>query len=91
MKPAEIQFSLNLEALSSPQCRRIVQALYKESYSQEDLSKICKLSIASVGKHVEILRVAGLVKLRKVDGVIKVSLQVTKLEPTLEWFSQLKN
>jgi hypothetical protein len=31
MKPTEIQFALNLEALAAPQCRRIVEVLVQDS------------------------------------------------------------
>ena len=89
MNPTEIQFSKNLEALAVPQCRRIIQTLIKGSLSLEELPKACKLSPASVDKHLEILKSAGLVKVRKVNGVSTVSLQKAKLEPTLKWFSQL--
>jgi len=33
MKPNEIQFAHNLQALSAPQCRRIVEALLQDSLS----------------------------------------------------------
>ena len=91
MKPTEIQFALNLEALSAPQCRRIVEVLVQDSQTLKDLSKLCKLTPASIEKHLEILAAAGLVKFRSVDGVNKAYLQTTKFKPTLDWFSGLNN
>ena len=86
MKPSEIQFALNLEALAVPQCRRIVETLIEESRTHKELSKICKLTPASIEKHLEVLIEAGLVKIRSIGGVKKAQLQTSKLEPTLDWF-----
>jgi len=91
MKPSEIQFSQNLAALSAPQCRRIVEALDEDSYSLKDLSRICKLTPASIEKHIEILIQAGLVKVRSDSGVKMAKLQTAKLKPTLDWFYNLSN
>ena len=91
MKPSEIQFALNLEALSAPQCRRIVEALVQDSQTPKELAKLCKLTPASIEKHLEILIDAGLVKLRTVDGVKKAYLQDSKFKPTLDWFSSLND
>ena len=90
MKPAEIQFSLNLEALSVPQSRRIVETLVKGPLTLEELSKASKLSPASIIKHLEILAGAGLVKLRDRDGVKEAHLQVSKFKPTVDWFNKLQ-
>jgi len=89
MKPNEIQFAQNLQALSAPQCRRIVEALVEESHTFKDLSKCCKLTPASIEKHLQILTQAGLVKIRSVGGVQKAHLQTSKFKPTLDWFSKL--
>ena len=91
MKPTEIQFALNLEALSAPQSRRIVEALMQDSHTLKELSKLCKLTPASIEKHLEVLIEAGLVKLRTVDGVKKAQLQTSKFKPTLDWFFKLSN
>ena len=91
MKPSEIQFAQNLQALSAPQCRRIVEALIQDSHTLKELSKLCKLTPASIDKHLEILNEAGLVKIRSVGGVKKAYLQISKLKPTLAWFSQLNS
>ena len=91
MKPNEIQFAHNLQALSAPQCRRIVEALVQDSQTMKDLSKLCKLTPASIDKHLEILIQAGLVKVRSVGGVKKAYLQTSKFKPTLDWFSKLSN
>ena len=91
MKPTEIQFALNLEALSAPQCRRIVEALMQDSHTLKELSKLCKLTPASFEKHLEVLIGSGLVKLRTVDGVKKAQLQTSKFKPTLDWFFKLSN
>ena len=91
MKPSEIQFAQNLQALSVPQCRRIVEALIEDSQTLKELSKLCKLSPASIDKHLEILIKAELVKVRTVGGVKKSYLQISKLKPTLAWFSDLNN
>ncbi|MFM1985067.1 MAG: hypothetical protein RLZZ295_233 [Actinomycetota bacterium] len=90
MKASEIQFAANLEALSIPQCRRIVEALTQGSMTLADLSKISKLTPASIEKHLEILTTAGLVKLRVTNGTQKAHLQILKLEPTVDWFSKLQ-
>ena len=91
MKPSEIQFAQNLQALSVPQCRRIVEALIEDSQTLKELSKLCKLSPASIDKHLEILIKAELVKVRTVGGVKKSYLQLSKLKPTLAWFSNLNS
>jgi len=91
MKPSEIQFALNLEALSVPQCRRIVKALIHDSHTLKDLSKLCKLTPASIDKHLEILIEAGLVKVRSTGGIKRAHLQTSKFNPTLDWFLQLSN
>ena len=69
MKPTEIQFALNLEALAAPQCRRIVEALVQDSQTLTDLAKLCKLTPASIDKHLDILGRSGLVKIRTIDVV----------------------
>ena len=89
MKPTEIQFALNLEALSAPQCRRIVEALVQDSQTLTDLTKRCKLTPASIDKHLDILVRSGLVKIRTVDGVKRAHLQASKFKPTLDWFIKL--
>jgi len=89
MKPSETQFALNLQALSAPQCRRIVEALVQDSHTLKELSKLCKLTPASIDKHLEILIQAGLVKIRTVGGAKTAHLQTSKFKPTLDWFSQL--
>ncbi len=89
MKPHEIQFSLNLEALSAPQCRRIIEALIDEPMAITQLSKTCKLTPASINKHLEILKKSGLVKVRAVDGDQVAQIQNSKFKPTLDWFSKL--
>jgi len=91
MKPNEIQFAHNLQAISAPQCRRIVEALVQDSHTMKDLSKLCKLTPASIDKHLEILIQAGLVKVRSVGGVKKAYLQTSKFKPTLDWFNKLSN
>ena len=91
MKPSEIQFTLNLQALSVPQCRRIVEALFHDSRTLKELSKVCKLTPASIDKHLEILNEAGLVKVRSTGGIKKAHLQTSKFNPTLDWFSKLTN
>ena len=91
MKPNEIQFAHNLQALSAPQCRRIVEALVQDSQTMKDLSKLCKLTPASIDKHLEILIQAGLVKVRSVGGVKKAYLQTSKFKPTIDWFYELSN
>jgi DNA-binding transcriptional ArsR family regulator len=89
MKPEEIQFARNLEALAAPQCRRIVEALVQDSQTLTDLTKLCKLTPASIDKHSDILVQSGLVKIRSVDGVKKAHLQASKFKPTLDWFIKL--
>ncbi|CAB4817377.1 MAG: helix-turn-helix domain-containing protein [Actinobacteria bacterium] len=91
MKPHEIQFSLNLDALSAPQCRRIIEALIDESMAITQLSKTCKLTPASINKHLEILKKSGLVKVRAVDGDQVAQIQKSKFKPTLDWFLNLSN
>jgi DNA-binding transcriptional ArsR family regulator len=91
MKPSEIQFAQNLHALSVPQCRRMVEVLIQDSHTLKDLSKLCKLTPASIDKHLEILIDAGLVKVRTVGGVKKAHLQTSKFKPTLDWFQNLSN
>jgi DNA-binding transcriptional ArsR family regulator len=91
MKPSEIQFAQNLQGLSAPQCRRIVEALVRDSRTIKDLSKLCKLTPASIDKHLEILIQAGLVKVRSVGGAKKAYLQASKFKPTLDWFNKLSD
>jgi len=90
MKASEIQFAANLEALSIPQCRRIIEALTQGPLTLGDLSKKSKLTPASIDKHLEILIHAGLVKIRATNGSRKAHLQLSKLEPTVTWFSKLE-
>lgn len=89
MKTSEIQFAANLEALSIPQCRLIVEALLEGSLTQGELSKKTKLSPASIEKHLEKLISAGLVKIRLSNGSRKVHLQHSVLGPTASWFASL--
>ena len=89
MKPEEIQFARNLEALAAPQCRRIVEALVQDSQTLTDLTKLCKLTPTSIDKHSDILVRSGLVKIRTVDGVKRAHLQASKFKPTLDWFIKL--
>lgn len=89
MKPKEIQFSQNLAALSAPQCRRIIESLMVESIAISDLPKTCKLTPASVNKHLEILKNSGLVKTRAVNGIQTAQIQMSKFKPTLDWFEEL--
>lgn len=89
MKTSEIQFAANLEALSIPQCRRIVEALLEGPLTQVELSKKSKLSPASIEKHLEKLISAGVVKIRLSNGSRKVHLQHSVLEPTASWFASL--
>jgi DNA-binding transcriptional ArsR family regulator len=91
MKPTEIQFALNLEALAAPQCRRIVEALVQDSQTLTDLAKLCKLTPASIDKHLDILVRSGLVKIRTIDGVKRAHLQASKFKPTLDWFYKISN
>ena len=91
MKPTEIQFALNLEALAAPQCRRIVEALVQDSQTLTDLAKLCKLTPTSIDKHLDILVRSGLVKVRSVDGVKKAHLQSSKFKPTVDWFNSLNS
>jgi predicted transcriptional regulator len=87
MKPHEIQFAVNLEALSVPQCRRIVVAIYQSPLTLEQISKVCKLSQNSVAKHLEILVQAGLVRLKVIEGATRVELQSDSFQPTVDWFA----
>jgi len=89
MKPSETQFALNLEALAAPQCRRIVQALVEKPHSGQELAKACKLSPASIEKHLEPLIGAGLVVFTKVDGIEFLKLERSTLQPTIDWFADL--
>jgi DNA-binding transcriptional ArsR family regulator len=89
MKPSEIQFALNLEALSAPQCRRIVQALVERPLSGQELAKACKLSPASIEKHVELLLRSGLLVLTSFDGTEVLKLERSTLQPTIDWFADL--
>ncbi len=91
MKPSEIQFAQNLQALSAPQCRRIIEVLIQGPCTLKDLSKRCKLTPASIDKHLEILIQAGLVKLRIVGGTKTAHLQISKFKPTLDWFIELNS
>ena len=91
MKPEEIQFAHNLKALAAPQCRRIVEALVQDSQTRTDLTKICKLTPASIDKHLDILVQAGLVKIRTIDGSKKAYLQAYILKPTIDWFNSLNS
>jgi DNA-binding transcriptional ArsR family regulator len=89
MKPSEIQFALNLEALSAPQCRRIVQALVEKPLTAIELAEACKLTTASVQKHLELLIRSGLVRLISKDGNEVLKLERPTLQPTIDWFADL--
>jgi predicted transcriptional regulator len=68
---------------------RIVEALVQDSHTLKDLSKLCKLTPASIDKHLEILIEAGLVKVQSAGGEKKAHLQASKFKPTLDWFKKL--
>jgi DNA-binding transcriptional ArsR family regulator len=89
VKPSDIQFALNLEVLSAPQSRRIVQALIERPLTAQDLAKTCKLSLASIAKHLEPLMRAKLVALTSVDGVEMLKFERSTLQRTIEWFADL--
>ena len=48
MKPSEVQIAQNLQALTSPQSRRIITSLNREPLSAAQLAKECKLTPASI-------------------------------------------
>lgn len=89
MKPSELQFAQNLEALKPPQCRRIVKALSGSDMSSAELSRSCKLSPGSIEKHVEVLFSAGLVEYISLGGMTSVSLVRSAFRETHEWFLDL--
>ena len=89
MKPSEVQFALNLQALASPQCRRIIEVLVKGHHNLNELSQACKLTLASTEKHLEILIGAGLVKMRMLNGEKRAILQKSKFDLTVDWFLKL--
>jgi DNA-binding MarR family transcriptional regulator len=68
-----------------------VEVLVQDSQTLKDLSKLCKLTPASIERHLEILIEAGLVKIRPVNGVKKAYLQTSNFKPTLDWFSGLNS
>jgi DNA-binding transcriptional ArsR family regulator len=89
VKPSEIQFALNLEALAAPQCRRIVQALVEKPLTANELAKACKLSLASIAIHLEPLVRAELVAVTSVDGIELLKFERSILQPTIDWFADL--
>lgn len=72
-----------------PQCRLLIQALAKSPSSIVELSKICKLSVGSVEKHMQILLQAGLVTNYYPGGPEYCQLCEDVFHETREWFSQL--
>jgi DNA-binding transcriptional ArsR family regulator len=84
MKLGEIQFAKNLDALKSPQCRRIVKALYVEDLAVSEPVRICKLTEGSVEKHLEVLTSAELVSATASLG--KYSLNSGAFSETHDWF-----
>ena len=89
MKLSEIQFASNLDALKSPQCRRIVKALYVQDLTVSELVSGCKLTEGSIRKHLEILTSAELVKIGAAAGQGKYSLNVNAFSETHDWFVSL--
>jgi DNA-binding transcriptional ArsR family regulator len=89
LKDSELQFALNLEALSAPQCRRILQALVERPLTAQELAKTCKLSLASISIHLEPLMRAGLVAVTSVDGIELLKFERSILQPTIDWFADL--
>ena len=89
MKPSEVQIAQNLQALTSRESRRIITSLNREPLSAAQLAKECKLTPASIAKHLGILIEAGLVKVRTVEGRKMAHLQRSKFKGTLEWFGTL--
>ena len=89
MKPSETQFALNLEALAAPQCRRIVQALIEKPLTAHELAKACKLTTASIEKHLEPLIRSGLVTVMSSDGPEVLKLERSTIQPTIDWFADL--
>lgn len=89
LKPNEIQFAKNLDALKSPQCRRIVKAIFHEARSIPELSSVCKLTPGSLLKHLDILISAGLIELRESNGTTSYSLRQAEFQETQDWFLSL--
>ena len=89
MRPSEVQFAKNLEALKSPQCRRIVSVLSIEPKTLPELARRCKLTPGSIDKHLEILESAGLIHMSHADSLAKASLQEAALRETRDWFLSL--
>ncbi len=89
MKPAEIQFALNLEALKAPQCRRILQAVYQEPRTVAELVKQCKLTQGSIQQHLALLESAGLIDAKEPAGERTYALNKDAFSETQDWFSRL--
>ena len=89
MKPSEVQFAKNLEALKSPQCRRIVAALNSGALTISELSQNCNLTQGSIEKHIEILNIAELLHSEEANDETKYSLNLSTFLETLDWFKDL--
>ncbi len=59
------------EKISSEQWERILVALYSVAKTISELTKLTKLTIGSVEKHVEVLVIAGSVA-RNTDALVSV-------------------
>jgi hypothetical protein len=83
----------NLPTIFKPYLRRNAAGLWRHYFRIHSPwhSKLCKLTPASIDKHLKILIQAGLVKVRTVGGVKKANLQTSKFKPTLDWFYKLSH
>ena len=89
MKPNEIQFAMNLEALKAPQCRRIIQVIYQQPRTVSELAALCKLTHGSIEKHIALLESAGLVDASVRADEITYGLNKDAFSETKGWFSSL--
>ncbi len=91
MKPSEIQFARNLEALRSPQCRRIIQVLFSETRTIPELVRDCELTQGSIEKHLQVLTDAGLVETAVSANETSFRLCAAAFSETHDWFKFLGN
>jgi DNA-binding transcriptional ArsR family regulator len=86
MRKDEVEMAEFLESLKAPQSRRIIESLVVESMTIEALGKKSKLSVGSIGIHIQPLLDSGLVTLTSKK---EYRLNRSKFNRCQSWFTSL--
>lgn len=78
------------KCLAEPQRRRVLERLSEADQGVLELSEACGLSPATISHHLQVLKQAGLVGLRREGRYRDYFLQPAGLAGTIQWLSQLR-